>query len=557
MEKALLKSMRTRFFINWFLIGVLLLAFFLRLYKIATIPPHLTPDEAALGYNAYSILKTGKDEYGQTLPIIFKSFGDYKPGLYIYLTVPFVAIFGLNEFAVRLPSALMGVLGVGLIYLLVKELFGSKRLAFFASFLLAISPWHIHFSRGAWEINFALSLTLIGIYFFLKSLQKQKFLIFSSVFFALTLLTYQGAKLASAIVVLILVSVYWRELLRFNKKVLLKSFFLGLVVSVPIILIFFECKNGRLKVFSVFSYRRPAEYLQAQLDQGNEKVGELGYYLFHSETFNMVRGIMGRWFNHFSAKFFFFVGDWQNPRHSAPNQGMLLLGDSALILLGIVWLIKALNRKEAKFVGLWLLLAPLPAALSRDQVHAVRAFNLVIPLTIILALGLSWLAKHLKNKVFISCFVLLYFAGFVYFLDAYFVHLPVHDSLYWEYGYKQAVEIVIPIQDKYEKVHVRQSYAQPYVYFLFFQNYDPVKYQKQAHLIESEYGDVGRVEKIDNIYFLPIDWTVNRGDSRTLFVADPIRIPPEDSSDPKEFEVIAEIKYLDGRTTALRVLGVK
>src|SRR3989304_1484349 len=101
------------------LILVLVLATFLRLWRLDINPPGLTPDEAALGYNAYSILKTGRDEYGDLLPIIFKSFGDYKPGFYVYLTVPFVAVFGLNEWSVRLPSALSGVLAIFLIHSIV------------------------------------------------------------------------------------------------------------------------------------------------------------------------------------------------------------------------------------------------------------------------------------------------------------------------------------------------------------------------------------------------------------------------------------------------------
>ena len=77
------------------LIGIIILAALLRLWHLDMNPPHLTPDEASLGYNAYSILKTGKDEYGTFMPIIFKSFGDYKPGLYVYAAVPFVAVFGI------------------------------------------------------------------------------------------------------------------------------------------------------------------------------------------------------------------------------------------------------------------------------------------------------------------------------------------------------------------------------------------------------------------------------------------------------------------------------
>ncbi|MCH7730099.1 glycosyltransferase family 39 protein [Patescibacteria group bacterium] len=551
-----------KFIIHNSLFIILFLAAILRLWSLGSNPPHLTPDEAALGYNAYSILKTGRDEYGELLPVIFKSFGDYKPGLYIYLTVPFVALFGLTEFAVRLPSAIAGVTAVWLLYLIVKELFKEKKLvidyqplAIIASFLLAISPWNIYFSRGAWEVNVSLALTLGGIYFLLKALKKEKYLILSALLFAATLITYQGAKLATVIVFAILIVLYWKKIFGFSRKILLASFVVGLIISFPIILSLFQGKTGRLRVFSVFSYPRPEEYTQSFLDQGKEKFGSFTYYLFHSETLNFKRGILGRWFNHFSGRFLFFEGDWQNPRHSAPNQGVLVHLDLILLIAGFVALVKYGLKKETAFIWLWLVLAPLPAALSRDQVHAVRSYNLVIPLTILLSFGAVLILNKLNRFKWV--FVSVYILGYIYFLDSLFVHLPVHDSKLWEYGYKQIVETVAPIQDNYETVKVQQSFAQPYIYFLFFQRYDPAKYQKQARLVESEYkGDVGYVEKLDNICFCPIDWSVNRGESGTLFVADTIRIPPEDSSDETLFKLIKEIKYLNGNT-AFRVLEVK
>ena len=128
----------------WLLIFALLLGAFLRLYQLGSLPNALTWDEAALGYNAYSIIKTGRDEFGKLLPIVFKSFGDYKPGLYVYLVIPSVAIFGLNEFAVRLPGALFGVLAIFGIYLLILELFAEEKrarlLASFSTLALAITP---------------------------------------------------------------------------------------------------------------------------------------------------------------------------------------------------------------------------------------------------------------------------------------------------------------------------------------------------------------------------------------------------------------------------------
>ena len=150
-----------------------------------------------------------------------------------------------------------------------------------------------------------------------------------------------------------------------------------------------------------------------------------------------------------------------------------------------------------------------------------------------------------------------FLASFIYFLDYYFVHLPKHDSQLWSYGYKQIVETITPIQNQYKEIRVQQSFAQPYIFFLFFQKYDPKKYQEQAKLVESEYkGDVGYVTKLDNICFCPIDWSINRGDHGTLIIGDRIRIPPEDSNDTKLFNLIKEIKFLNGET-AFRIVEVK
>ena len=545
---------------------VIVLAGVLRIWNLGNNPPALTPDEASLGYNAYSILKTGKDEYGKALPIIFKSFGDYKPGLYVYLAVPFVAVFGLSEFAVRLPSALFSILAVFLIYQVTRLLFPDRpRLGLISAFVLAVTPWSIYFARGAWEVNVALTLTLGGVYFFLKA-QKNAWHIISSVFcFSLTFLTYQGAKLSTGLVIVILTALYWKNVVGFlkaSKKQVVLSLFLGLVITTPIIFSLFSGQTGRLTVFSIFSYTRPVEYVQNILDQGGEKLGSKNYYLFHSEALNFKMGILTRWFNHFSGKFLFTEGDWMNPTHSAPYQGVLLLTDILLLVFGIAALARRGSTKESWFIWLWLILSPLPAALSRDQIHAVRALNMVAPAVIILSLGfdkLLDLLRPLKYKFALYVlFVMFYVLGFLYFAYAYYIHVPSHNSQYLEYGYKQVVETVSKIQKNYATVKVQQSFAQPYIYFLFYEKYDPAKYQKTAELADSGLkGDVGYVLRLDNIEFAPIDWSINRKEHGVLFVADTIRIPPQDSIDPNLFKVVEEIKYLNNRDTAFRIVEVK
>jgi len=202
-------SRQARTIIKCLFFVVMVLAFFLRFYKLGEIPPSLNWDEAALGYNAYSILKTGNDEYGVRFPLVFRSFGDYKPPFYTYLTIPSILIFGLNEFAVRFPSALFGSLTVLITYFLVKEIFPRKNFQFsifnfqlITSFLLAISPWHLQFSRGAFEANLGLFLAVLGTYLFLKGLRRKALLPASAIIFSLSLYAYHSSRIFVPLLVL-------------------------------------------------------------------------------------------------------------------------------------------------------------------------------------------------------------------------------------------------------------------------------------------------------------------------------------------------------------------
>lgn len=541
---------------NWLLVSILALAAVLRLWGLSYNPPHLSSDEAALGYNAYSIAKTGRDEHGEFLPIVFKSFGDWKPGLYVYLTVPFVVTLGLTELAVRLPAALGGIFAVYLLYLVVRELFENKKLATAASLFLAISPWHLQFSRGAWEAGVALTLVLGGIYFFLKAVGgNRNFLLISVVLFSLTLWTYQGAKLSSAIVIGLLVFLWRKQLLSFARGVLIKSALVGLVVASPVLLSVLQGKTGRLEVYSIFSYERSTETINEIIGQEGVSVGSWQYYLYHSESLNFLRGIMGRWFNHYSGRFLFFEGDWTSTRHGVPNAGVVLLLDSVFLVAGLMALARAGGKREVLVVWLWLLLAPLPAALSRDSVHAVRTLNMVIPLSIVLALGAMGLFDWIKRQgrfaaPAIIVFLLIYIANYVYYLDAYWVHAPKRNSQDWQYGYKQIVEKVTALQERYPEIVIKQDYTQPYIFFLFYQRYDPAKYQKIAVkvYVPSQFGDVGLVSGLDKIAFREINWSADRGMTGKLFIVDPIKVPPEDSSDPSQFKLIDEVKFLNGQT---------
>ncbi len=470
------------------LIFITALALFLRLYR-PNYPPLLW-DEAAIGYNSYSILKTGRDEYGKLLPLVFKSFGDYKPGLYVYLTIPFVALFGLNPLAVRLPSIIIGSLTPLLLYLLIKQMSPkSNKLALLSALILAVNPINIHFSRGAWETNILTAeLILAALFFF-----KQRYLI-SSLFFASTLYTYQGGKLISLLIITSLCLLYAKLIIK-NKKVFISRFFLPLLIlSLPIAYgLLFGNSANRLKVVSLFSYPRSQQESQTILAES----GQTDYTLFHNRLIFFSRNFLSRYFNHFSPRLLTFTGDWQNPRHSAPYIGILLYPSIIFFTIGLF----STQLKTKKFFLLWLLLAPIPAALTRDSVQTTRAMNFSIPLVFFTALGILKVIKKFPKLITYSVLTTVYLASLIYYADLYHHHMVKKSPYDFLYGYHQASQYLVQHQSHYKNIYFTNFYGQPYIFYLFYSKYPPATYQKLVHLTESQFGDTGTIETIGNIRF--------------------------------------------------------
>jgi 4-amino-4-deoxy-L-arabinose transferase-like glycosyltransferase len=477
------------------LIITILAAFFIRFYNY-NYPPLLW-DEAALGYNAYSILKTGRDEYGQYFPLIFKSFGDYKPGLYVYLTFPFVAVFGLNSLAVRFPSIILGSIMPLIAYLFTKKYSKNKLLPLLFSAIIAFNPFSVHFSRGAWETNILTFELLLAYYFFFD---KKYF--WSSILFGLTLFTYQSGKLISLLLISALLLANYSK--AFFKKDFVLKFILPLFIfSLPILFgLLWRQQGNRLEVVSLFSYPRSPAESQTIISE----TSTLDYQIFHSQPVFFIRNFLSRYFNHFSPEFLLTKGDWQSPRHSAPYTGILLIPSFFFLIFGL-FTTKYSTRNYLSinlFFLLWLLLAPIPAALTRDSLSAVRAMSLSLPLCYFSALGIINTLNILnKNKFFyltISLFIFLsYLLSFIYYTDLYYNHMVKKSPQDWLYGYQQACEYVIENGDNRD-VYFTNFYGQAYIYYLFYSQYPPENYQSQANLIINGV-DTGVVSKIDNINF--------------------------------------------------------
>src|SRR3989344_5114984 len=310
------------------IIAVVILAAVLRFYQLGYSPPSLYWEEAALGYDAYSILKTGKDFHGNPWPLTaFESFGDWKPSLYFYTTVPSVAIFGLTPLAVRFPSALFGTLTVLLVYFLVKD----KRVGLAAAALLAISPWHLQLSRAGFEANLGLFLVVLG-WFWPPAL-------------ALSMYAYHADRLLAPLLFVL----FWRagRIKHFWRHAVICS-----LLALPLLVQFNSpVIRQRLAETSALTDLAP-------IIKSNELIAAAGNTrwakLLHHRFWQYQDIIAGHYVDHFDFDFLFLSGD-SNPRHSIQTVGGLFLIQLPLIILD-------LRRKWPWLV--WLLLAPLPAALT-------------------------------------------------------------------------------------------------------------------------------------------------------------------------------------------------
>jgi 4-amino-4-deoxy-L-arabinose transferase-like glycosyltransferase len=483
-----------------FLISIFLVSFFVRIAFYKTTP--LLWDEAALGYNAYSILNTGKDEYGTVLPIIFKSFGDYKPGLYVYLAIPFVKLLGLNDLSVRLPSILIGSLIPIFLFFLIKEINPkAHKTAVLAALITTFNPYSIHFSRGAWETNVLTFELVLASYFFFKYVnnQKNRYLFWSAIIFGLTLFTYQAGKMISLLVIIILFLTNLKIVNKKNIRSLSLNFVLPLLIfCIPIVYgLFFGSNGNRLKVVSLFSYPRDPAEVQTIISETNKT----DYQIFYNPVVFFTRNFFSRYFNHFSPRFLAFEGDWQDARNSAPYIGVILYPSLIFLVLGIFFALTRVKLDKLNlFFLLWLLVAPLPAALTRDAVQSVRAMSLSIPLVYFVALGLFFVLEKYKSKLLRVFIFGFYLISFLYYGDLYLNHMVVKSPTDFLYGYRQAAEYVIQNQSKFKQIYFTDYYEQPYIYYLFYSQYSPQNYQKQAKLDDGSL-DVGKVKSIDNIHF--------------------------------------------------------
>lgn len=508
------------------LVVVIVLALALRVFSLDRFPAGFNADEAAIGYNAYSIINTGKDEYGEFLPLSFKSFGDYKPGLYFYFVIPFVAALGLNEWAVRLPSALLGTGLVMLIYFLAKEIFKDRKISFFTAVFLAINPWAIHFSRGGWETNAATFFIILGVLLLIKSFNKKFYLFWSLLSFLVSMYLYQSPRLVVPAFLVPTGIIFHKEILkgiRKNARRVSLGFVVLAILTIPIILQFVSGSgSARFTGLSFLSDPGPAtrvNELRGQHQNPNDTLAKSS----HNKLTVYFSSFLGHYLDHYSADFLFIDGD-PLVRNKVPEVGQFYLIQAVFLIFGAIFLIK-LESKLKYLLLVWILVAPLASSMTYQTPHAVRALSLVVPLTLVMAfgfVGMLRLIKIRKVKLIVGILLLVILSfEFVRYLESFYILYPKRYPLSWEYGFSEMISKVQKYKNDFYKVVITDRYDQPYILTLFYEKYDPTKYQPQAVLSERDKFNFGTVRAFDKYEFHKITQEEIRKYPNVLFIATP------------------------------------
>jgi len=535
-------------------IFILFLGSFLRLWQLGATPLSLTWDEVALGYNAYSIFETGKDEFGKSFPVVLRSFDDYKPALYTYLIIPSYKVFGLNEFSVRLPSAIMGILTLIGVYFLVKKLLRREDIALLTMLIMAISPWHIQMSRIAFESNVGLAFNVFTALFFLYGLKKYWMLILAAIFAGLSVHTYQSDRVFTPLLVLGMAIIFIKPLMMVPKKYIAISIITGLLIVMPLVIYILNDSNALLRAKGTSVFSDNFILLQDNVKRNEFNIqtnNELGKIIDNRRIVYLKTTLDG-YLAHFNPNWL-LNGDIA--RHHAPEMGLIYIWEFPFILIGIYILIFSKFENRTKyFIFFWFLIAPLPASITTGVPHALRTLNFLPTWQIFTALGLIatyGVVSSLKYQVLsikIKYILIILFSGFtvfnfLYYLNQYFVQTNYFHAEDWLYGHKEVMNEVIAKEDGFSQVIItnREPFDRSNMYYLFYSMYSPEKYQNSKQFS----GGFGISHNFDKYIFRSINWEQDRALSNTLFVGLPSEIP--------EKEATQIIYYPNGKAAAVIV----
>lgn len=491
---------------------VTLVTFLTRFIFIDIFPSLLLQDEAGLGYSGISIAETGKDEWGVSWPLLFKSFGEYKAGAYIYITAGLYHIVGWHPALARYASALAGTFLVPALCWLVYLVTRSKNAAFIAGVLVLTSPWAFHLGRQAVETNVALFFFVVGLCFFVQkkdappSIQQA---LPAALFFALSVYTYQVYKLFVPLFLLGYVAI-------FNYHLSLKQHFTknSLVISVLtalFVLPLFFTTGGATRLQQVISIKPEVVegYVTLRRDTcyvllsqtGVPKASSICHMLWNSYT-AVVSIVWNDTLEHLSPAFLFFVGDTSINRNPTLS-GAFFFFLMPFFLMGIIDLLKKDKHEGYILVGLVLALVP---SIIAGTPHALRLTPLFPFVIVCIVVGIERIKyRYISLAVpLAACFF------FIHHTTEYAVASYANSQEFLSYSKEVSQQAYTYWQNGYTVYLDHRIMPEPHIFVAYWNAMPPTQYQSLVSNVLEDAQNFTRPRKLSDTFIL------DQIDARTL-----------------------------------------
>jgi 4-amino-4-deoxy-L-arabinose transferase-like glycosyltransferase len=521
--------MLKRLFILFFIIFIICLSFFFRFNWLDRSPASVTYDEAALGYNAYSILETGRDEHGFFMPLSLASFNDYKPALYAYLSIPFIKLVGLNQFSTRAVSAIAGTLTLFFTFLIGYYFFSrSLKMGLLTLMVAALQPWGLHFSRTAFESNLAACFFTGGIaMIFADKGRISKFL--AVIFFALSLYSYHSPRMAVPIFLflLIIIANYKEVILKprlFIKSIISKKFIISLLPLLTLVLLTLPIWLNVADGLILTRLRQEGALQRLSPFAPRELVNENIWTTFPANPAYYLSGqLVGHFFAYFSpinlgSRVFHWV---RNSPQNIPSFSMIGWTESLIFIIGLIFMLTKISEKKYQVLLFWVIAGIAPAIITWQWFHPLRTLNIFPAITIIVVIGIIKIYELLSKKVRI---ILLPIVTILVLMQTSFLFnneinyaTAINSGEYQPGGYKEGLPVLTQLQNNYDKIIIETPHTQAYIFFLFYQSFPPSEIQKYQNTRKGPGNEGDLTFNFYKYEFRKIYWPTDQNLKNTLF----------------------------------------
>jgi hypothetical protein len=433
-----------KYFLAIAIFFILCLAGFLYFYKLEEIPSGFYVDEASVAYNAISIFKTGKDEYGFLHPLAFRLMGSYSPPLFIYSLVSLLKLFEPSILVFRSVSAVSVLISILFFYKFARKigLYKFEFSYFVITLFYSISPWMVFNARLGYETTFGFLLFNIGAFFLFKALNKPKNLIIATVFLSISAYASYNQRFLAPLFLAAYLLVFNKLFL--NKKtfkIILTAVLAGFVIQIP----------------NLFIITTPAFWTKTNQ--------------FDLKYFWMI-------LTYLSPKTLFYANPDIDLQHTIPKISMMFNWMVIPYFIGIYLMIKGFKNIKYKFLIFYFIVSILPSIFSSQFVSSQRVLPFVIPLSLVIGLGIDRIFKYLKPIFRYLVIALLFCYSLLMLYVSYFVLFPKERAGGWNFGYSNLAEF---IKERPREKFLVDDTRNPrlYVLLLYFLKVPPGEYQKK------------------------------------------------------------------------------